>query len=520
MPVVLPSPGVSTVSVPADSLCIVTEQTPATGNWLAPTYTGNGVNVQTGGGWEAKVGPLSDNNGTVLVTNKPGKDEGRDARFTIRKRTGDRIVPGTYVFTVACTGPNGPYNTTASVVLPTPGVSTVVVPAGSTCSVIETPPPGNWGVPTYSGSGVNVQAGAPWEARVGPVNGIAGNLMVHNRPGPVDVRMVTFNIRKNTGAAVIPGTYVFNLTCSGPGGPYTGTPISVVLPSPGVSSASVPAGSTCTLVEVVPNFAGTWDAPTYSGSNLNVQPGLPWQANVGPVNSGGGTVVVGNRQKTVALACSQFKFTPNLNVGTMIPSVHLGLLNMQTNNGTVEKYCYGDSPANCATYGGLYEWSEAMAYGAGNNSDQSGARAQGICPAGHHIPSQQEWARYAHCVETSIAPAGSTALSVFQDPTNFMWKGSSNPAEAPGTKMKIPHGSFGWTGSNASGFTALPGGARTLMTGVFSDMGKYATFWSATATSPERAFNAVLDQLSSSGKYGHNKTPKQYGMSVRCMQDY
>jgi hypothetical protein len=45
----------------------------------------------------------------------------------------------------------------------------------------------------------------------------------------------------------------------------------------------------------------------------------------------------------------------NLDVGTRIN----GSVN-QTDNGTIEKYCYNDDPANCTTYGGLYTWNESM----------------------------------------------------------------------------------------------------------------------------------------------------------------
>ena len=46
-----------------------------------------------------------------------------------------------------------------------------------------------------------------------------------------------------------------------------------------------------------------------------------------------------------------------------------------TNNGIIEKYCYDNNPANCAIYGGLYQWNEMMQY-----TTQQGA--QGICPNG------------------------------------------------------------------------------------------------------------------------------------------
>ena len=71
--------------------------------------------------------------------------------------------------------------------------------------------------------------------------------------------------------------------------------------------------------------------------------------------------------------------TANLNVGTMIPAT-----GGQTDNGTIEKYCYNNLESNCATYGGLYQWNEAMQY-------SSTEGAQGVCPAGSHIPSDGEW---------------------------------------------------------------------------------------------------------------------------------
>src|ERR1035437_1786144 len=47
----------------------------------------------------------------------------------------------------------------------------------------------------------------------------------------------------------------------------------------------------------------------------------------------------------------------NLDVGNMIHGIDTA-----KNNGIIEKYCYNDDPANCTTYGGLYQWNEAMQY--------------------------------------------------------------------------------------------------------------------------------------------------------------
>jgi|GEM_PF-1188804 len=68
----------------------------------------------------------------------------------------------------------------------------------------------------------------------------------------------------------------------------------------------------------------------------------------------------------------------NLNVGTMVTGV-----TAQTNNTILEKYCYSDTESNCTTYGGLYQWDEAMQY-------VTTESAQGICPAGSHIPSDND----------------------------------------------------------------------------------------------------------------------------------
>ena len=67
-------------------------------------------------------------------------------------------------------------------------------------------------------------------------------------------------------------------------------------------------------------------------------------------------VTVGFTQETVIIGTQEW-MAENLNVGTMVQ----GSVN-QTNNNVIEKYCYGNDEANCAVYGGLYQWNEAMQY--------------------------------------------------------------------------------------------------------------------------------------------------------------
>lgn len=206
----------------------------------------------------------------------------------------------------------------------------------------------------------------------------------------------------------------------------------------------------------------------------------------------------------------------NMDVGMMIDGSA-----EQNNNSVLEKYCYNNTPANCTTYGGLYQWAEALQLpysansnsGYGTNCDPCGnSGIQGICPSGYHVPTDLEFSRYEWCVENNIAPAGSTALSTFQN--NSFWRGSNSMA-GPGHKMKASSPS--WNGSNASGFTALPAGCR-LSTGAFSNLGSFAYFRTATESTATSAWSRYLhtDQYQSF----RDQMLKNYGLSVRCIQNY
>jgi uncharacterized protein (TIGR02145 family) len=128
------------------------------------------------------------------------------------------------------------------------------------------------------------------------------------------------------------------------------------------------------------------------------------------------------------IAATQMWLKENLDVGTQIS----GSVD-QTNNGILEKYCYNDDPANCTTYGGLYQWNEAMQYVTTSN--------QGICPIGWHIPNSPEF-RYLSGV------AGD--------------EGNALKAVGQGA------------GTNTSGFSALLAGCNY---GGFSGLGTYTYFW-------------------------------------------
>ncbi|MHC1736922.1 MAG: FISUMP domain-containing protein [Ignavibacteriaceae bacterium] len=151
-----------------------------------------------------------------------------------------------------------------------------------------------------------------------------------------------------------------------------------------------------------------------------------------------------------------------------------------TNNGIMEKYCYENNESNCATYGGLYDWNEAMGYSTTPGS-------QGICPPGWHIPILAEF----EALKATVNNDGNELKSVGQ-------------------------GSGGGAGTNTSGFSALLVGARDL-NGHFGYLGNYTLFWSSTEYHLYGTDYLSLYDAGSSINLGNSY--KESGFSVRCLKD-
>jgi uncharacterized protein (TIGR02145 family) len=221
-------------------------------------------------------------------------------------------------------------------------------------------------------------------------------------------------------------------------------------------------------------------------------------------------------------ACgTQVWMAANLNVGTQVPHT--------TTQGLGDKWCYNNNPANCATYGGLYQWTTVVQipntflntlYGTQPwmTCDPCGSNGrQGICPPGFHVPTDLEWSRYEWCIETTINPTGNTSLTDFQNMTH--WRGTNSPA-GPGAKMKVTSSNIpSWDGTNASGFSALPAG--TFHAGGFYTLGLHAYFWTATEnTGPIDHTHAWMRYLYGGiSRSNRALNYKEYGFSVRCLQN-
>jgi uncharacterized protein (TIGR02145 family) len=175
----------------------------------------------------------------------------------------------------------------------------------------------------------------------------------------------------------------------------------------------------------------------------------------------------------------------NLNVGTMIDGS-----NNQQDNSIIEKYCYNNDEAECATYGGLYQWHEIAEY----NSNPY----QGICPPGWHIPSDDEWCT----LETFVDPV--VALNCNDQTVGF--RGAD-----VGVKLRA-------NGSNSSGFSALVGGVRAAG-GGFLKHNEMGVYWSRTPSILgggwywSRTFDVTQNQDFRAGELW------QSGYSVRCLKN-
>jgi uncharacterized protein (TIGR02145 family) len=180
----------------------------------------------------------------------------------------------------------------------------------------------------------------------------------------------------------------------------------------------------------------------------------------------------------------------NLNAGTMIPGV-----NEMTNNGIIEKYCYQNIATNCETYGGLYQWTEMMQY-----SITQGV--QGICMVGWHLPTDAEWCTLTQFIDPTV-----------NCNTIYEWTGTDVAIKMKSTTGWI----FEGNGTNASGFTGLPGGYRDYY-GVFLAIGSYGIFWTSTdVVNTNFSWHWDLNywQTGISREY-HGKFD---GRSVRCVKD-
>jgi uncharacterized protein (TIGR02145 family) len=198
------------------------------------------------------------------------------------------------------------------------------------------------------------------------------------------------------------------------------------------------------------------------------------------------TVLIGN----------QCWMKANLNVGTQING---GV--SPADNGTIEKYCNSNNAGYCTTYGGLYLWNELMDY----NTAEGG---QGICPSGWHVPSNQEWKTLE-----GIADSQYDVGDPIWDQTGYRGFDAGGNLKEIGTSHWI---SPNTGATNATGFTALPGGLWNGSAGNWSAPGYGTLLWTSSMTGSNvwsRAMN------NTDKKIQLLEQPVNYGFSVRCLKN-
>jgi uncharacterized protein (TIGR02145 family) len=138
---------------------------------------------------------------------------------------------------------------------------------------------------------------------------------------------------------------------------------------------------------------------------------------------------------------------------------------------------YENNPNNGAKYGKLYNW-----YAVVDPRD--------LAPRGWHIPTQLEWVTFIHDISGDTNNAGNAIKSL-----------------------------KGWeegNGTNSTGFTAFPSGARWVGN-KFNNLGTSAFWWTGEEVDKDLGLFLLLTMDSNKiyGRYGD----KRWGLSVRCVKN-
>lgn len=144
-------------------------------------------------------------------------------------------------------------------------------------------------------------------------------------------------------------------------------------------------------------------------------------------------------------------------------------------------WAYDNDDANIDTYGYLYDWQTAL----------------NVCPAGWHLPSDEEWTELIDYLGGSSVAGGRLKATGTIESGTGLWYDPN----------------FGAT--NKTGFTALPGGLR-LQDGAFGTIDYVGNWWSATEGTTDITWYRYLDYGSSYVNRDFNY--KELGFSVRCLR--
>jgi uncharacterized protein (TIGR02145 family) len=195
------------------------------------------------------------------------------------------------------------------------------------------------------------------------------------------------------------------------------------------------------------------------------------------------TDIDGNEYRTIPIGtqiwmAEDLKVT-HFNDGIVIPNV---TGNLAWGALTTPAYCwYNNDIIYKQNFGALYNWFTV----------ETGK----LCPAGWHVPSDEEW----------------TILTDYLGGTDFA-----------GGKLKeagLAHWNSPNTGAtNSSGFTSLPTGGRRYPEGFFYGVGVYDAWWSSTEYNYLKPYYRSIASMNEIVFRGYG-TLKGAGISIRCIKD-
>jgi uncharacterized protein (TIGR02145 family) len=159
--------------------------------------------------------------------------------------------------------------------------------------------------------------------------------------------------------------------------------------------------------------------------------------------------------------------------------------------------CYDNQNSYCYIYGRLYNWVTAMNLPASCISTscalQINVKHRGVCPAGWHIPSNDEWV-----VLVNYAGGNSAAGKHLKATSG--WDNNGNGLDTYG--FAALSGGDGWTG------------------GDFNSIGSYGYWWSSSEYGRDGSdyaeYRSMYSYYESVDWYNYDKN---YLFSVRCLKD-
>ena len=230
----------------------------------------------------------------------------------------------------------------------------------------------------------------------------------------------------------------------------------------------------------------------------NQTPVIPAE-NTGTPCPGMETINYGGQVYHTVQIGSQCWLRENLNLGDMLNSA-----DTLKNNDTIEKYCYGNDPANCEIYGGLYTWDEMMNYG--NDTLDT---IRGICPEGWHVATDFDWKVLEKEMDSLFAN------------TDTVWDTTGWRGYNAGGNMKKTRCDRWYDpniqAKNTTGFTALGGGIRYAEDKTCDKLMDAGYFWTSDGAGSSQAWFRQLSYTRSDVK--RSVTNKQNAFSVRCVKD-